>query len=503
MIFKCTYQNMCIYFKINNILLFLTFVIPLQLVMKLKLNEKILNIIAQVAHIHEIEAYVVGGYVRDIILNRKSKDIDILAVGDGIFLAEQVAKVLNIKRVTVFKNFGTAHIKYNNYEIEFVGARKESYQHNSRNPIVEKGNFQDDIYRRDFTINAIAVSLSVNNYGQVIDLYNGIDDLKNKIIRTPALPEVTFSDDPLRMLRAIRFSSQLQFNIAERTLNGIKLNASRINIISKERIVDELNKILLSDKPSYGLSLLDETGLLKYILPELSDMKGVDKSEGITHKDNFYHTLQVVDQLREKTDKLWLLWAGLLHDIGKPSTKKFVKNIGWTFHGHEIVGGYIAKKIFKRMRMPVQEALPYVIKLINLHLRPIALVSDKVTDSAIRRLIFDAGDDLEDLMLLAEADITSKNEKKVRTYLKNFKLVRQKIAEVEEKDRIRNFQPPINGEEIMQWFELQPCKIVGDLKNAIKDAILDGIIKNDRKEAIEYLLKIAKEKGLELKRKID
>ncbi len=471
--------------------------------MKLNLNEKILNVIAQVAHIHGIEAYVVGGYVRDMILNRKSKDFDILAIGDGVFLAEQVAKVLNIKKVVVFKNFGTAQIKYNNYEIEFVGARKESYQHNSRNPIVEKGSLQEDIYRRDFTINAMAASLSINNFGEVVDLYNGMDDLKNKIIRTPALPEVTFSDDPLRMLRAIRFSSQLQFEIEERTLSGIKMNASRIDIISKERVVDELNKILLSDKPSYGLTLLDETGLLSYILQELSDMKGVDKSEGLAHKDNFYHTLQVVDQLREKTDKLWLLWAGLLHDIGKPSTKKFVKNIGWTFHGHEVVGGFVATKIFKRMHMPVQETLPYVVKMINLHLRPIALVSDEVTDSAVRRLIFDAGDDIDDLMLLAEADITSKNEKKVKTYLNNFRLVRQKIVELEEKDRIRNFQPPVSGEEIMQWFELKPCKIVGDLKNAIKDAILDGIIKNDRKEAIKYLIGIAKENGLDLKAKID
>ncbi|NSW44465.1 MAG: HD domain-containing protein [Bacteroidales bacterium] len=466
--------------------------------MKLALNDKILTTIAQVAHIHNIKAYVVGGYVRDLLLNRKSKDIDILVIGDGIFLAEMVAKVLNLNKVVIFKNFGTAQIKYNNYEIEFVGARKESYRSDSRKPIVEKGTLADDIYRRDFTINAIAVSLAVENYGEVIDIYNGIDDIKHKLIRTPAPPEVTFSDDPLRMMRAIRFSTQLQFNIDEKTLKGIKQNANRIAIISKERIVDELNKILMSEIPSIGFLLLDETGLLPLILPEINDLKGIDKNEGLAHKDNFYHTLQVVDQLRRKTDKLWLLWAALLHDIGKPATKKFVAGIGWTFYGHEVVGGHIAQRIFKRLHMPVQEKLPYVVKLINLHLRPIALVSEEVTDSAIRRLIFDAGDDLDDLMLLAEADITSKNEKKVRQYLQNFKLVRKKILDLEEKDRIRNFQPPISGEEIMRWFNLPPCKMVGDLKLMIKDAILDGIITNDRNEAIQYLIKIAKEKGLSL-----
>lgn len=464
--------------------------------MRLNLNDKILTVIAQVAHIHQIEAYVVGGYVRDLLLNRKSKDIDILVIGNGMLLAENVAKVLNSSKVVVFKNFGTAQIKYNNYEIEFVGARKESYRYNSRNPIVEKGTLEDDIYRRDFTINALAASLVAKNYGEVIDLYNGLSDLKNRIIRTPAPPEITFSDDPLRMMRAIRFSTQLQFQIEEKTLKGISKNAQRIDIISKERIVDELNKILVSPKPSIGFLLLDETGLLPLILPELSDLKGVEKSQGMEHKDNFYHTLQVVDQLREKTDKLWLLWAALLHDIGKPATKKFMPNVGWSFHGHEVVGGHIARKLFKRMHMPLQDALPYVVKLINLHLRPIALVSEEVTDSAIRRLMFDAGNDLEDLMLLAEADVTSKNEKKVRRYIANFRLVRKKMVELEERDRIRNFQPPISGEEIMKWFNLKPCKLVGDIKSQIKDAILDGIIPNNREAAITYLIKIAEQHGL-------
>ncbi|HOU97455.1 MAG TPA: HD domain-containing protein [Bacteroidales bacterium] len=472
--------------------------------MRLNLNDKILTVIAQVAHIHQIEAYVVGGYVRDLLLNRKSKDIDILVIGDGVALAENVAKVLNNSKVVVFKTFGTAQIKYNNYEIEFVGARKESYRHESRKPIVEQGSLEDDIYRRDFTINALAASLVVDNYGEVIDIYDGLTDLKNKIIKTPAPPEITFSDDPLRMMRAIRFSAQLQFQIDEKTLNGIKQNAHRIEIISKERIVDELNKILLSPKPSVGFLLLDETGLLAIILPELSELKGVEKNEGLGHKDNFYHTLQVVDQLREKTDKLWLLWAALLHDIGKPATKKFSPKNGWSFHGHEVVGGHISRKIFKRMHMPLQETLPYVIKLINLHLRPIALVSEEVTDSAVRRLIFDAGEDLEDLMLLAEADVTSKNEKKVRQYIANFKLVRKKMIELEERDKIRNFQPPISGEEIMKWFNLQPCKLVGDIKSQIKDAILDGIIPNDRKAAMDYLLKLAEQHGLKFdKREMD
>lgn len=466
--------------------------------MKILFNEKIIEIIAQVAHINGHKAYVVGGYVRDWFLGRKSKDIDILIIGDGVNLAEQVSKVLKNSSLSVFKNFYTAQLKYRNYTIEFVGARKESYHYHSRKPVVNAGTFKDDISRRDFTINAIAVSLCNENYGEVIDLYDGLKDLERKIIRTPTSPETTFSDDPLRMLRAIRFSCQLNFKIEQQTYEGIKLNAHRIEIVSKERIVDELNKILLSEQPSLGFVMLDETGLLNYIIPELAKLKGVEKDGKYEHKDNFYHTLQVLDQLRVKTDKIWLLWSALLHDIGKPATKKFIKDIGWTFYGHEIVGGQIAEEIFKRLKMPVQEHLPYVKKMITLHLRPIALVSDTVTDSAIRRLIFDAGNDLEDLMLLAEADITSKNEKKVRLYLNNFKIVRKKIAELEEKDRIRNFQPPVTGDEIIRWFNLNPSKIVGYLKTQIKDAILDGIIPNERKAAIDYLIKIANEKGLVL-----
>jgi putative nucleotidyltransferase with HDIG domain len=470
--------------------------------MKFSINETILNTIAQVANINGLESYIVGGYVRDQLINRKSKDIDILVVGDGITLAQQVAKVLNINNVVIFKNFGTAQINHNACNIEFVGARKESYQHHSRKPKVEQGTLYDDIYRRDFTINAMAVSLNNNNYCEIIDFFNGIADLEKKIIRTPAPPEITFSDDPLRMLRAIRFAAQLQFEICDETYHGIKINAERINIISKERIVDELNKILLSKKPSIGFELLENTGLLSYIIPELVNLKGVDNVEGMMHKDNFEHTMQVVDQLRENTDNIWLLWAGLLHDIGKPSTKKLVKNTGWTFHGHEVVGAHITEKIFHRLKLPLHEPLLYVKKLVNLHLRPIALVSEHVSDSGIRRLIFDAGNDLEDLMLLAEADITSKNERKIKQYLKNFKLVRQKIVELEEKDRVRNFQPPITGEEIMIWFNIPPCKLVGDLKIKIKDAILDGVIPNERNEAIRYLLLIAKENGLTLDKNI-
>jgi poly(A) polymerase len=466
--------------------------------MTIKLKDRIFNIISEVAHIHNIETFVVGGYVRDLLLEKKSKDIDILAIGDGIFLAQQVAKVLCVHKINIFKNYGTAQIKYRNYEIEFVGARKESYQKNSRNPIVQAGTFEDDIFRRDFSINAIAVSLNKNSFGKLIDICNGIEDLKKRIIRTTSNPEVTFSDDPLRMLRAIRFASQLNFNIDTNTFEGIKINAKRINIVSKERIVDELNKILLSNVPSIGFKLLDESGLLNLIIPELSKLKGIDKNEGKSHKDNFYHTLQVVDQLREKTDNVWLLWAGLLHDIGKYNTKKFIPSIGWTFHGHEVVGANMIDKIFKRLNMPLNENLLFVKKLVLLHLRPIALVSDNVTDSAVRRLIFEAGNNLEDLLTLAEADITSKNEQKVKLYLKNLKKLRIKIEEIETKDHIRNFQPPISGEEIMRWFNIHPCKLVGDIKNEIKEAILDGKISNNRKAAIEYLITLAKGKGLEI-----
>ncbi len=471
-------------------------------VMKFTIKDNVLLTIAQVAHINDLETYIVGGYVRDQLMGRKSKDIDILVVGDGIMLAKKVAEVLNIDPLVVFKNFGTAQIHYHSCDIEFVGARKESYQQHSRKPIVEKGTLYDDIYRRDFTINSLAVSLNNDTYGEIIDFFDGLKDMDKKIIRTPAPPEITFSDDPLRMLRAIRFASQLQFEICNETFQGIKINAERLNIISKERIVDELNKILLTEKPSYGLELLERSGLMNIILPEIVKLKGVDTVDGKMHKDNFEHTLQVVDQLRLKTDHLWLLWAGLLHDIGKAQTKKYVKETGWTFYGHEVIGAHQVEKIFQRLKMPLHEPLQYVKKMVNLHLRPIALVSEQVSDSGVRRLIFDAGNDLDDLMLLAEADITSKNEQKIRQYLKNFKLVRQKIIELEEKDRIRNLQPPVSGEEIMAWFNLPPCKTVGDLKSKIKDAILDGIIPNERQAAIDYLHKIAQEYGLTIDRDV-
>ncbi len=465
--------------------------------MKLVLKDRIFDIISEIAYIQDIETYVVGGYVRDFLLKKKSKDIDILVIGDGIFLAEQVAKVLAVSKITIFKNYGTVQIKYRDYDIEFVGARKESYQKHSRNPIVTPGTFEDDIYRRDFSINAITVSLNKKNFGDIIDICNGIEDLKKKIIRTTSNPEITFSDDPLRMLRAIRFASQLHFDIEDETYKGIRTNAHRITIVSKERIVEELNKILLSEIPSIGFKLLDKTELLNLIIPELTQLKGIDKTEGKSHKDNFYHTLQVVDQLRKKNNNIWLLWAGLLHDIGKYPTKKFVQSVGWTFHGHEVVGAKMVEKIFKRLSLPLNENLLFVKKLVQLHLRPIALVSEHITDSAIRRLIFEAGNDLEQLLILAEADITSKNEQKVRLYLKNLKKLKEKIEEIETKDNIRNFQPPISGEEIMRWFNLRPCKLIGDLKCEIKEAILDGRIPNDRNAAIQFLKQIAQEKGLE------
>ncbi|MCX7954143.1 MAG: CCA tRNA nucleotidyltransferase [Bacteroidales bacterium] len=465
--------------------------------MKIQIADPIINQIAQIAHINNVEIYLVGGYVRDMLLNRKSKDIDIVVIGNGPNFAEIVGKMLNVKNISIFKNYGTAHLTYKNYEIEIVGARKESYSINSRKPQVEPGTLEDDLLRRDFTINALAVSLKNDNYGEIIDYFNGVEDLKNKIIRTPTNADITFSDDPLRMLRAIRFASQLNFHIDNQTFNGIKRNVERIKIVSSERIVEELNKILLSDKPSIGLLLLFKSGLLKIILPEVDVLHGVEVQEGISHKDNFYHTIKVVDNLRAKSDKLWLLWAGLLHDIGKYPTKQFTEEKKWSFHGHEVQGAILVEKIFRRLKMPLHDKLNYVKKLVLLHLRPISLVCDEITDSAIRRLIYDAGDDIEDLLLLAESDITTKNEVKMNTYLNNLKKLREKIKEVELKDKIRNFQPPVRGDEIMKWFKLPPCKIVGELKDSIKNAILDGVISNDRNSAIEYLKKIAKEKGLE------
>jgi len=465
--------------------------------MKINLSDNIFNTISLAASKLKIKAYVVGGFVRDAIIGRHSKDIDILAVGSGIELAREVANMLEIKKVAVYKNFGTAQIKVKDKDIEFVGARKESYQRNSRKPIIENGTLADDQSRRDFTINALAASLSKKDFGNVIDSFNGLDDLQNRIIRTPLEPVITFSDDPLRMVRAIRFASQLGFDIENETFKAISVNAERLKIVSIERIIDEFNKIILSPKPSVGIEMLEETGLLAIFFPQLLQLKGVENIEGKMHKDNFAHTLQVVDQISILSNDLWLRWAALLHDIGKPATKHFNKINGWSFHGHEVTGAKMVEEIFRNLRLPLNEKLKYVQNLVGLHLRPIALVHEVVTDSAVRRLLFEAGENIEDLMQLAEADITSKNEKKVKLYLSNFKLVRKKLKEVEEKDRIRNMQPPVSGEEIMKIFNLPPCKIVGDLKNKIKDAILDGLVANEREAVLNYLFKIAKDKGIE------
>ncbi|WP_103070692.1 CCA tRNA nucleotidyltransferase [Aquimarina sediminis] len=461
------------------------------------LQHSIFNTISKASATLKVDSYVIGGFVRDYILQRgTAKDIDIVAVGSGIELAKEVAKLLpNKPKIQVFKTYGTAMLKTDDIEVEFVGARKESYTEDSRNPKVENGTLQDDQNRRDFTINALALNLSSENFGEILDPFGGIGDLKSKVIRTPLNPDITYSDDPLRMMRAIRFASQLNFKIESTSLKAITDNKDRIKIITKERIVDELNKILLSSKPSVGFKLLEKTELLPYILPELVALKGIDEIEGQRHKDNFYHTLEVVDNISENTDNLWLRWAALLHDIGKAPTKKFSKKVGWTFHGHEFVGSKMVFKLFKRLKMPMNEKMKFVQKMVLMSSRPIVIASG-VTDSAVRRLVFDAGDYIEELMTLCEADITTKNPKRFKKYHNNFKTVRQKMVEVEERDNIRNFQPPVTGEEIMKTFNINPSREIGIIKEAIKEAILEGEIPNEHEAAFEYMLQKGKELGL-------
>jgi len=462
-----------------------------------KLNHKIFSEISNAADQMKLETYVIGGFVRDIYLNRPSKDIDIVTIGSGIELAKKVSSQLRNKPVVnIFKTFGTAMIKYKDLEIEFVGARKESYQSDSRKPLVEIGSLEDDQNRRDFTINAMALGLNHWNFGELLDPFNGIGDIERKIIQTPLEPDITFSDDPLRMMRAIRFATQLGFTIEEKTLISIAKNKERITIVSGERIIDELNKIILSDIPSTGFKLLEETGLLQIIFPELVLLKGIDRVNGIGHKDNFYHTLKVLDQIAPHTQNLWLRWSAILHDIAKPATKKYIEGQGWTFHAHNFVGEKMIPRIFKRLKLPLNEKMKFVQKMVFLHMRPIVLSEEIVTDSAVRRLLFEAGDDIDDLMTLCEADITSKNAEKVKRHLGNFMLVREKLKEIEEKDAIRNFEPPVKGELIMELFNLQPCREVGLIKDAIKDAILDGVIHNNFDEAYAFMLQKASEIGL-------
>ncbi len=462
------------------------------------LKNPIFNTIAQASQELNMDSYVIGGFVRDFLLQRDfKKDIDIVVIGSGIDLALKVSELLpNKPKVQVFKNYGTAMLRYKEIDIEFVGARKESYNQDSRNPIVENGTLEDDQNRRDFTINALALSLNINNYGDLVDPFNGVEDLENKLLRTPLNPDITYSDDPLRMLRGIRFATQLDFDIETESLIAIERNNERINIISGERIVEELNKILSTDKPSIGFLHLYKTGLLDIILPELTALNNVEEIEGHTHKNNFYHTLEVVDNICPNTEDVWLRWSALLHDIGKAPTKKFSKKQGWTFHGHEFLGGKMVKKIFERLHMPLNNKLKFVQKMVMMSSRPIVLAQDIVTDSAVRRLVFDAGEDVDDLMTLCEADITTKNPTKFKKYHNNFDIVRKKIIEVEERDHVRQFQPPITGEEIMKLFNLKPSREIGMLKEAVKEAILDGKIPNEYQAAYDFVLKRADKLGL-------
>jgi putative nucleotidyltransferase with HDIG domain len=460
------------------------------------IKHPVFKVISEIITENNLEAYVVGGFVRDIILQRPSKDIDIVVVGSGIELAEAAGAKLRVKKVSTFKNFGTAHFRYKDIDVEFVGARKESYQRDSRKPIVEDGSLNDDQLRRDFTINALAIDLRKENFGNLVDPFNGIGDLDKGILRTPMNPDTTYSDDPLRMLRAIRFASQLGFTIETESFKAILRNADRLAIVSAERIADELNKIILSEKPSRGFELLFNTQLLHHFFPEMVSLHGVETIDGKSHKDNFYHTLEVLDNVAEHSDDLWLRWAAILHDIAKPPTKRFDAKVGWTFHGHEEMGARMVPKLFARLRLPLDLKMKYVQKLVRLHLRPISLVKSTVTDSAVRRLLFEAGDDIDDLMTLCNADITSKNEFKVKKYKQNFEMVYQKLKDLEEKDHIRNFQPPVTGDEIMKAFNLGPCAEIGTIKVRIKEAILEGEIPNEHDAAHELMLKLGAELGL-------